>query len=86
MIISKLLSAPGETQTKLAKAIGVNRQSIGQWKDGITSPDINALYKIADYYNVSADYLIGRTSKQDEQLKNQIKGELQKAIDTIDKM
>lgn len=59
-----LLSAPGETQGKLADAIGVQRQSIGQWKDGITSPDVNAFNKIANYYNVSADYLLGRTTEK----------------------
>ncbi len=59
--LRELLDTPGETQGKLADAVGVNRQSIGQWKDGITSPDINALNKIADYYNVSSDYLLGRT-------------------------
>lgn len=45
----------------LAEAIGVSRQAIGQWKDGNTLPDIMALSKIADYFNVSADYLLGRT-------------------------
>jgi transcriptional regulator with XRE-family HTH domain len=56
-----LLDRKGETQGKLAESIGVHRQSIGQWKDGTTVPDINALYKIAEYYNVSTDYLLGRT-------------------------
>jgi len=59
--LRELLDRPGETQGKLADFINVNRQSIGQWKDGTTSPDINALDKIAEYYNVSADYLLGRS-------------------------
>lgn len=54
-----LLDRKGETQGKLADAIEVHRQSIGQWKDGTTVPDIYALKKIADYYNVSSDYLLG---------------------------
>ena len=58
--LRELLETSGETQEKLANAIGAKRQSIGQWKDGITTPDINALNKIADYYKVSTDYLLGR--------------------------
>lgn len=54
-----LLDRKGETQGKLADAIEVHRQSIGQWKDGTTVPDIYALKKIAGYYKVSADYLLG---------------------------
>ena len=58
--LRELLDSPNETQEKLANAIGVKRQSISQWQNGITSPDINVLKKISDYFNVSADYLIGR--------------------------
>ena len=53
------LDRKGETQQKLADAIKVHRQSIGQWKDGATAPDIYSLKKIAGYYNVSTDYLLG---------------------------
>lgn len=56
-----LLAKTKTTQPMLAEAIGVSRQAIGQWKDGNTLPDIMALSKIADYFNVSADYLLGRT-------------------------
>lgn len=59
-----LLDRKGETQEKLAKAIGANRQSIGQWKDGITSPDVNAVVKIAKYYDVFADYLLGISNNE----------------------
>ena len=59
--LRKLLSDTKTTQPMLAEAIGVSRQAIGQWKDGNTLPDIVSLGKIADYFNVSADYLLGRT-------------------------
>lgn len=91
--LRELLNRPGETQGKLAEAIGVQRQSIGQWKDGITSPDINALDKIADYYNVSTEYLLGRKSLDEisstetlEKERGTLIGELRllrKAVDEI---
>jgi transcriptional regulator with XRE-family HTH domain len=54
----------GVTQWKLAEAIGVNRQSISQWANGSTFPDVNALTKIADYFHVSTDYLLGRAKSE----------------------
>jgi len=71
-----LLDRMDETQGKLADAIGVKRQSIGQWKDGTTTPDVISLRKIAEYYDVSADYLIGlkdTPEKTDELLAEKIK-------------
>ena len=38
---------------------GVARQSVSQWRDGNTRPDILSLEKIARYFNVSTDYLLG---------------------------
>lgn len=56
-----LLAETNTTQPMIAEAIGVSRQAIGQWKDGNTLPDIVSLAKIADYFNVSSDYLLGRS-------------------------
>jgi transcriptional regulator with XRE-family HTH domain len=91
-----LLSRKGETQTKLAESIGVHRQSIAQWKDGATVPDINALYKIAEYYNISTEYLLGRVDELDgmsieslEEERNSLKYEivkLRKAIQDINEI
>lgn len=56
----KLLDERGKTQEELADFVGVSRQSIAQWKDGKTKPDILYLTKIAKFFDVSADYLLGR--------------------------
>lgn len=52
------------TQGELAEACNVARQSVAQWKDGKTKPDIYYLGKIADFFNVSTDYLLGRSDVQ----------------------
>lgn len=49
------------TQQEAAEKIGVVRQNIGRWLSGETTPDIETLCKIADAYNVTTDYLLGRT-------------------------
>lgn len=50
------------TQQEAAEKIGVTRQNVGRWLAGINVPDIEALEKIADAYEVSTDYLLGRTT------------------------
>lgn len=56
-----LLEERNITQPVLAEAIGVSRQSVGQWKDGKTVPDILDLRKIAVFFGVSTDYLLCQT-------------------------
>lgn len=58
--LRELLDKNGNTQEKLADFVGVARQSVAQWKDGKTKPDILYLEKIAKFFNVSTDYLLGR--------------------------
>ncbi len=50
-----------QTQQEAANKIGVSRQNVGRWLSGDITPDIETLCKIADAYNVSTDYLLGRT-------------------------
>ena len=57
--LQKLIRTRKVTQKELADYCGVKRQSIGQWKDGRNKPDIVSLRRIAEFFNVSADYLLG---------------------------
>ena len=61
----------GETQEQAANRFNVTRQGFGNWLNGRTQPDYDALCKLAEYYNVSTDYLLGRTDVKtaDTQLK-----------------
>jgi len=49
------------TQHEIAENLNITRQSIGQWINGNTTPDIATLCKLADYFDVSTDYLLCRT-------------------------
>ena len=49
------------SQQKLADAVGLSQQSIYQYENGIAEPDIDTLIKIATYFNVSVDYIVGNT-------------------------
>lgn len=50
-----------KTQEDMAKYLGVTRQGYGNYENEITEPDNNTLLKLADYFDVSTDYLLGRT-------------------------
>lgn len=57
--IKTLCIAKGITQKELAEALGVTRQSLYLWTKGERMPDKENLQKIANYFNVSLDSLVG---------------------------
>lgn len=52
------------TQVKLAIDLGTNQNNISRYESGEREADYEMLVKIADYFNVSLDYLLYRTEKQ----------------------
>lgn len=57
--LRKLVAERRMTQDKLAKALGVSRPTVAGWLNGDNIPDILDFEKIARYFGVSADYLLG---------------------------
>lgn len=55
------LLEPRGTSKKLSESMGISTGNISDWKSGKSKPTAEALLKIADYFNVSVDYLLGRT-------------------------
>ena len=48
------------SQKSLGFIFNVCNQTISAWERGLTEPDLLHLTKIADYFQVSVDYLLGR--------------------------
>lgn len=48
----------GLTQEKVAEAIGVSRQSISNWENDKTYPDVINVIALSELYQVSLDYLL----------------------------
>lgn len=46
----------------IANEIGISRASLGYYENGDRKPDIEVLLKLAKYYHVSCDYLLGLTN------------------------
>ena len=59
--LRKAMEDKGISQKVLAGYLGLKRQTISQYCLGHSSPDFKTFCKIADYFGVSADYLLGRT-------------------------
>ena len=50
-------------QIDLALATGIDQRTISNYETGKSNPDSYALIKIADFFGISIDYLVGRTEK-----------------------
>lgn len=59
-IFVDLLQQRGITPYQVAKATGVSNGCLSDWKRGRSTPKYEALSKIADYFGVSVDYLLGK--------------------------
>jgi len=62
--IIKLINEHHATAASITKEIGLNHSAIDNWKSGKAKPSADALAKLADYFDVSVDYLLGRTNQK----------------------
>lgn len=60
--ITKLRFEKGIYQKELASYLNLSVGTISNYEQGIHHPDLNTLCKIADYFGVTTDYLLGRTT------------------------
>lgn len=60
--IKLLAKQRGITLKELASKVGIGENSLYRWDK--TSPQSDKLQKVADYFDVSTDYLLGRTEKK----------------------
>ena len=65
MNLKILRKQAGLTQGEVAKLINVNQRTYSGYETKFSEPNIETLIKLADYYNVSLDYLVGREFTND---------------------
>lgn len=61
MRLKELREKRNISQVKLAIDLGLNQNTVSRYENGIREADYETLIKLADYFNVSVDYLLGRT-------------------------
>lgn len=57
--LKKVREAAGISQYVLAQHLGVHPMTISGWERGVRLPDIETVVKIAEYFNVPTDFLLG---------------------------
>jgi transcriptional regulator with XRE-family HTH domain len=61
--LKQLREEAGFSQNKLAKLIGIQQSSLNRYESGFSNPTPETLLWFADYFDVSMDYIYGRTDK-----------------------
>lgn len=59
----------GMTQEQVAETVGVSRQTISNWENGRSLPDVMSLIKISDLYQISLDDLLKGDGKMVEKIR-----------------
>lgn len=69
--INDLRKKSGLSQKEFADLFNVHQTAVSQWETGKTTPDKETLIKIANYFGVSIDYLLGNTEQKEKPLVNE---------------
>lgn len=72
-------------QIDVAMATGIDQKTLSNYETGKTNPDSFALIRLADFFHVSIDYLVGRSDvdiRDNEAVKKRLTG-LQEEIEQI---
>ena len=67
---SELRNIRGISQIQLANKLGVTKQSVSNWENDNILPSIEMLVKIANFFEVSTDYLLGLDKKRTLDVEN----------------
>lgn len=78
--LAELRKKQGLTQLELADKFGYTDRAVSKWENGDTLPDIEILYELCEFYNVTIDYLTHeenkwkyiKISRDPDELKNKI--------------
>jgi len=65
-MIKRLREEKGLSQKDVAEHLGITRQAIASYELAKREPDYETLHKLADFFGVSADYLLGRSGSKDK--------------------
>lgn len=82
--LKKIRESKGLSQKQLAIFLDVSQGAVGNWESGTRMPNLEILGKIADYFDVTTDYLLGKEDceLQPDSIDSVIYEELQKMTDS----
>ena len=62
--LRQLRESKNLSQTQVAKRLGLSKTTISGYENNIKTPSLNVLTKLAVFYGVSADYILGLESRK----------------------
>jgi len=62
-MLDKIMTERNVSAYRINKEIGMSDRLIGYYRNGEMEPSASNLLKLAEYFDVSVDYLLGRTEK-----------------------
>ena len=65
--LKQLRKEKGITQENLAKTLFITKSSISKYENGVNTPENKLLQDIADFFEVSTDYMLGRSDDRNVQ-------------------
>ncbi|MBR1658134.1 MAG: helix-turn-helix domain-containing protein [Synergistaceae bacterium] len=71
-MLKYLLSTRNIKQTELARSIGVKPNTISNYCNKVSQPDVDIIIKIAEFFDVSIDYLLTDTRKENQILREEL--------------
>jgi transcriptional regulator with XRE-family HTH domain len=71
--IALLREKRGMTQAELSSKLGISRASLSHYEKNRREPDYKTLNKIADFFHITVDYLVGRTEEPHRELDTDVR-------------
>lgn len=73
--LKELRKEQGLTQVQFAKRFNISAGTIGNWESGNRTPDTDMLKRIANFFDTTVDYLIGRSDLKFDNVNNRLENE-----------
>ena len=74
--LSELRQAKDVTQEEMARHLNISNKTISKWENGTSTPDLEMLIKISEYFGVTTDALLGIAQHEDRSTEQMLRFEL----------
>lgn len=85
-ILKDLRTECNMSQSELAKKLDISPSTVGMYEQGRRYPDFDTLIKIANHFNVSLDFLLGRSENRNDNKESEYKVYPKEVIDLYEEI
>ena len=82
--IKTLKESKNLSTTQLADKLGIQKSRVSMWETNGTVPRQDMLFKLCEFFGVSADYLLGNDKVDGQNPKNDVINSIQRALNNMD--